>query len=236
MQPWFIWKGESSIDYGLWISELPAPRRAAERVEEVTVPGRAGTLHLKEGDSVHEGYVRECVVTARADADFASILTWLSGSGDVIFSNEPEFAYDAEISGEVKFTREGNVLKKATIPFFVHPHKRQYPPETDITLTADGTVYNPGTVASRPLVAVTLTGTASAEIGGVEMSFAAKVEEGETPTQETIFVDCDAQIITDSGGIWEGTSTGDFWTLVPGENEVDLTDCTIVITPRWRWF
>lgn len=236
MMPWFYWKGESSLDYGLWVSELPAPRKAPERVEELTVPGRPGTLHVKEGDNVHEGYARECTVTAKAGADFAAILTWLSGDGEVIFSNEPDRAYDAQIFGEVQFTRSGNALKKATIPFFVHPHKRQYPPESPVAMTADGSIRNPGTVASRPLVQITFTGTCTVSIGGEEMTFTAKTEEGETPAEETIYVDCDAQIITDDGGIWEGSSAGGFWTLEPGENAVALTDAEIVITPRWRWY
>lgn len=236
MQPWFIWNSESSLDHGLWISELPAPTRAEERTEEVEIPGRAGALLCREGDDVHRAYVKECLVTARADADYADILTWLSGTGTVIFSNEQDRVYEAQIAAEVTFIRISNSLKQAKIPFRVNPHKGQYPPETDITLTADGTIVNPGTVASRPLVTVTFTDSCTVAFGDTEMTFTAKTEEGETPSEETIYVDCDAQIITDSGGIWEGSSTGDFWRIEPGECEVDLTNAEIIITPRWRWY
>ena len=75
--------------------------------------GRAGTLLYKEGDNVHNGYVREVKVTVRSETDFAGLLTWLSGSGQAVFSNEIDRVYDAQITGEVKFTRNGNALKEA---------------------------------------------------------------------------------------------------------------------------
>lgn len=237
MEPYFIWKGQDSRDWGIWVTELPAPTRAKERTEEITIPGRAGALLYKEGDNVHDAYIKECVVTIRSEAAFDGLLEWLSGAGDLILSNEPDRAYTASVAAEVKFTKISNSLKKATIPFYVHPHKAQFPPESTITLTADGAVYNPGTVASRPLVAVTFTQTATVVIGTTPMVFTAHpVAEGESYTEETIYVDCDAEIITDSGGIWQGTSSGDFWQIQPGSQSVTLVGATVVITPRWRWY
>ena len=237
MNPWFVWKGESSLDYGLWISELPAPRKANERTEEVVIPGRSGSLLYRQGKNIHDAYTRECRVTAPSSADYQAILTWLSGTGEVIFSNEPDRVYRAEIVGEVQFTRDGNSLKNATIPFTVHPHKGQYPPEPSLTYNASGTVYNPGTIDSLPLVEITFTQTCTVALDGAEMTFTSEpVAEGESYAQETITVDCEAQIITCSDGIWRGTSSGDFWALPPGESDVTVTGASIVLTPRWRWY
>lgn len=237
MEPWFIWHDIDSRTMGVWVSELPAPTRAAERTEEVTIPGRAGTLTLKEGVNVHEGYVKECKITVRADADIASLLDWLTGDGQVIFSNEPDRSYFAHLAAEVRFDRQGNTLKTATIPFYVHPHKAQYPPETDITLTTSGSVYNPGSVASMPLITVTFTEEAEIEIGDDAMTLtAADPGEGESYAQETVIIDCGAEIITKKGEIWDGSSTGAFPRIAPGSNTITLTDCTCVIKPRWRWY
>ena len=218
MQPDFIWKNIDSRTMGIWVSELPAPTRAAERTHQVEIPGRAGTLTLREGDNVHVGYLKDTRITVAADADFAAILDWLTGDGEVIFSAEPDRAYRAHLGAEVKFTREGNSLKSATIPFFVHPHKAQHPPEADITLEASGALYNPGTVASKPVITLTFTSACTLTMGGVTMTFTHPLAQNETAAEETITVDCDAELVTDASGIWDGKVYGDFIRIPPGSS------------------
>ena len=228
---WFVWRGIDSRAMGVWVSELPQPTRAAERTQEISIPGRAGALTLKEGVNVHEAYQKDCRITVPYTADFPALLDWLTGDGDVIFANEPDRVYRAHIAAQVQFSRIGNVMKQATIPFYVHPHKGQFPPESDIALNASGSIYNPGTVASMPMVTLTLTASAEAEIGGETMTF--------THTgagQETITIDCEAELVTKDGEIWEGDVAGNFWRIPPGASDVTLTGCTAVIRPRWRWF
>lgn len=217
---------------GVWVSELPPPTRAAERTEEVTIPGRAGTLTLKEGTNVHEGYKKDCKITVRWDADFDTLFRWLQGDGEVIFANEPDRVYFAHIAAQVQFTKISNTLKQATISFYVHPHKGKYPPEGDITLNASGDLFNPGTVASEPIVTLSLTGAATAQIGAYTMEFETAVAN----TAETIVIDCGAEIVTKDGEIWNGKTSGDFFRIEPGHNTVTLTDCTMVVKPRWRWY
>ena len=218
MLPWFLWKGIDSRTMGLWVTQIPAPTRPAERIKEVEIPGRAGTLTLKEGDNVHEAYVRECVITVLSDADFHSLANWLSGEGDAIFCNETDRVYKAHIAGEVKFDRISNSLKQATIPFYVHPHKGQYPPESDITLEESGTIYNPGNVESRPTFSLTFTTACTVAVGDKVMAF---YHEGST-TEETIVVDCDAELVTQNGELWGGKVYGEFLRIVPGSNAVTL--------------
>ena len=232
---WFIWNGVESRAMDVWVSELPPPTRAAERVEEAEILGRAGTLTVLEGDDVHEGYTKECRITVRSDADFGTLLDWLRGDGEAIFSNEPDRVYYGRIAGEVKFTKVSNSLKTATIPFSVHPHKGQTPPESDIAVNESTTVYNPGTVASKPIITLTFTESATARFGDVTVTLTHEPAEGETAAEETVVMDCDAELVTQDGEIWEGSMTGDFPRLEPGNNEIVLTDCTAVIKPRWRW-
>lgn len=228
---WFMWRGVDSRAMGVWVSELPPPTRAAERVQEISIPGRAGSLTLKEGENVHEAYQKDCRITVPYTADFPALLDWLTGEGEVIFANEPDRVYTAHIAAQVQFTRISNSLKQATIPFFCQPHKGQYPPETDITLNASGSLYNPGTVAAEPIVTLTLTQAATARFGAYTMRF-----EHTGAEEETITVDCGAELVTQNGEIWEGNVYGDFWRIEPGAVEAELTDCTMVIKPRWRWY
>ena len=215
---------------GAWVSELPAPTRAEERVTSATIPGRAGNLTLKQGDNIHEGYVRECRITVRADADFATLLTWLSGEGEAVFSNESDRQYFAHIAAAVKFAKEGNSLKTAVIPFYVEPHKGQYPPEPSVAVTTSASIFNPGTVDAKPLIKI--TGASAADITLTINDTAYTYDD----VTGDIYVDCDAQIVTAGGVIWSGDYDATFPVLQVGANTISISGGTCEITPRWRWF
>ena len=220
MQPWFIFKNRNSYSEGLWISKLPEIVRAAERYTTVTIPGRAGKLTMLEGEDVCDDYIKECVVTCPTEMDIQKFQSWLFGSGDVIFSNEDRFAYEARIVGQVSFQRIGNSLQQATIPFLVKPFKKERYPKS-ITISTSGTIVNPGDIASRPIV--TVTGGTSVTIAGNQMTFGGS---------GTLKVDCENKIVTKNGALFTGTVTGDFWTIPVGSSSVTGN---FTIDPCWRW-
>lgn len=222
MQPWFTWNSKNSYnDFGLWINKLPPIVRAPERYEEITVPGRAGTLLLTEGEDVYDSYLKECIVMLPNDRSIQPILAWLRGTGTVVFSNEAEFAYEARIAAEVSFERVDNSLLQATIPFFVKPYKKRVRGDDAITITTSGTVVNPGDVASKPTV--TVTGGTSVTIAGNTMTFGGS---------GTLTVDCENHIVLSGGSVFTDSVTGDFWTIPVGSSSV-TGNCTI--QPNWRW-
>ena len=191
MMPWFVWKNKNSLsDFGLWISKLPNRTRPEERHEEIEIPGRAGTLTLLEGEDVYPSYVREVVVTARNTLNINGVLEWLTGSGDIVFSNEPDFAYEAQILGEVSFARVGNCLMQATIPFLCKPFKKKSAKEASISASANTskTVFNPGNVSSKPKITFTAYGNQTITVNGVTLTL------NNMPGGETI-VDCENHII-----------------------------------------
>ena len=188
MMPWFIWKNENSYAKGLLINKLPKIGRGKERYQEIQIPGRAGSLIMLEGEDVYDSYLKECIVITRNDnALRQEIINWLRGEGELVFSNEPDKAYDARIAGEVMFERISNDLSQAKIPFWVEPFKRARTEET-ITTTSPTTIYNPGDVASRPTVTITRTGNLDVTIAGQKMHF--------DHVGGTIKVDAEARIIT----------------------------------------
>ena len=170
-----------------------------------------------------------------------AILDWLHGSGEVIFSNDPGRVYFADIPNELKFSRDGNSLRNAVIPFFVHPHAGQWPPETAIAYSADGTIYNPGTVAAKPKIEITFTGSCTLAIGDTEVEFTdVPVGSGQTQPQITITVDCDAQIIwhieSNATVVDTQLSSGKFPVLLPGSNSVTGSGwSSITVTKRERF-
>ena len=230
MMPWFVWKNQNSVTNGLWINKLPPIVRAQERLQEITVPGREGVLTLTEGEDVYEPVIKKCVIIARNQMDLQSILEWLRGSGEVVFSNEPRFKYFARIAAEVSFGRISNDLSQATVVFACNPFKGHLNTDQDaLTVTTSETLYNPGNVASRPVVSVTGTGSnVSVTIAGNTMVF--------NSLNGTIKVDCDAKIVTQDGSLWAGTYTGEFWKIPKGEAQVSQSGGTsVTIDPNWRW-
>ena len=232
MEPYFLYNGIDSRNKGLWVKELPAPTRAEERVDVIEIPGRAGHVTIKEGENIHKSYLRECIVQAPATADFNAILSWLSGSGPVVFSNEDNRVYFAEITAEVRFDKISNSLKEATIPFYVQPHKGKYPTESNVVINGtSGSITNPGDVASSPIVVIEVTGGGSIQIniGNSAMAFSS--------APSYLRVDCGAGIVTtNNGSLWQGVYSGDFFSIGPGANTVTLSSSAkLTITPRWRW-
>lgn len=231
MLPWFTWKGEDSRNMGLYVSRLPTLTRPEERIQRVTIPGRSGHLTIKEGTDIYNGFQNDCIITVPYNGDFNRILKWLTGHGLAVFSNDSDFAYEGDIAGAVKFDRLSNSLYQATIPFYFQPLKRRAIADPPTTITAQSaTIYNPGNVQSAPKVSVSYTGSVQITIGSYSMAF--------TSLSESIIVDCESEIITKTNGeLWQGSYSGDFWRISPGNNNIAVTKsgCTLAITPNWRW-
>ena len=235
MQSWFSWKGERSIDKGIWVTTLPGIARAEERNEQIEVAGRPGVLTILNGEDNHEPIRLTVVVTAPRNINLQPVLDWLTGGGDVVFSNQPDRAYEAQILDSVEFMNISNSLCQANVNFVCQPHKKAVPKEGKIskTLVSDTaqTIVNPGTVAARPKVKVTKSaaGNFTMSIGDSIMSF--------TSAPTVLVIDCDAEIILKSDGtLWAGTFSGDFFRIPKGSCEIESdVACTVEIEPNWRW-
>ncbi|HDK7158909.1 TPA: phage tail family protein [Clostridium botulinum] len=106
MESGFIWNGIHSSEKGFKIISLPNITTPEKRVEKVVVPGRNGYLTITEND--YEGEVKS-VEFDYFDDYFDDIKQWLTGSGEVIFSNEPDRYYKATIINKISLDQ---MLKK----------------------------------------------------------------------------------------------------------------------------
>lgn len=199
MMHWFIWKGKNSLrDFGLWIGKLPDIKRAPERYDTVDIPGRAGQLILLEGEDVYDSYERKCtVITRNTNPKLQDVLAWLRGTSDWIVSNELNMVYRARIVNEIDFIRLGNDLISGEIRFFCEPFKKASH-ENTISLSATGSVYNPGDVAAKPLVKVVKTGAAKIAVGQTSMEFYHLPGE--------VVIDCDAALITTKAKTYDASA------------------------------
>lgn len=237
MTPWFIWKGKNSFaDFGLWVRKLPKRTRAKERHEQIVIPGRAGSLIMTEGEDVYDAYSGEMIVSCKNTINLDRVKEWLRGSGELILSDDLSKAYTARIVNEVPFDREEkDKLFVGTIPFLFQPFRKGRYPERDervILSGTSGTLFNPGDVASRPIVRIIGSGDNQITIAGQTMAF----ENLPGPPSYPVEVDCDAQIVTRNGEIWGERVTGAYWQIPRGPVTVEQTgSATIMIDPQWRW-
>ncbi len=123
MSNYFIFNGKDSRDFEIQLAEYPPIVSPVERIETITVPGRSGTLHMREGEGVYDSYTKNFEIVALNPERIPEIKKWLRGRGELIVGNELDYIYDGYINAETEFTRFFRGWRKATIPIEVQPFK-----------------------------------------------------------------------------------------------------------------
>lgn len=237
MMPYFIWKGKDSRDMGIWISQLPPPTRAQERTTSVTVPGRSGSLQLLEDEAVHDDVLMECQCFLRSDIDKQNVIRWLTGSGLVIFSNEPDYSRKGRIIEQITFDHFANDgSTEFSVQWQCEPYKAKYPPKPNITVSSSGQyITNPGDVPSMPKITVNGSGAVTLTVGGTAV--------GLNLTIGTMVLDWESGVVTNAAGTTSLAAyvTGGPQRIPVGRSRVTWasvnngTVSSVVIEPRWRW-
>ncbi len=236
--PYFIWKGTDCQDKDIVVTDYPPVTRPKERVSQVTVPGRQGTLLIPEVDDepMYEAYLKTVTCCLLPDADIGQVMAWLSGAGTVIFGNEPEMIYTARIINQISFDKilRGNPHRRFSVPFYVQPLKAKASSGTETTLNSSGTqIVNPGDVIAHPRFAVYGSGDCSFTVEG--RSETCNLSFG---NNSILVIDSDAMICTNiSGANRCSCMTSDYPLLNPGVNTItwEGSITKIIITGRWRW-
>ena len=240
MTPWLIFKGIDSREMGLVI-DTPPRVLPAERVEQITIPGRPGALLRTEGEAVYNPYVLTIHAANRRSGNLQAILSWLRGSGQLVLSTEPDRVYEARILAEGQLDRVFTGVWQGDLQFLVQPLRGQYPPEPPMSVTPSETVtgldlYNPGDAPARPLY--TLTGTGDV-ILSLDEAPAFEVVFPETAAEVT--VDTDAGLALLAGENYANHVSGSYRGLwIPlGAHRItwsgDGSLTALSVRPRWRW-
>ena len=246
--PYFIWKGVRCTEKGIIVEAYPPIVKPKERVEQITIPGRAGKLIIPEGDyPVYDNYLKSVKCWCTPGEDIDQIVDYLKGAGLVIFGNEPDRAYAARIINQIDFAQimSGRQYRNFTIPFDVSPLKRVYP-ESDETIytftseSSDKVVCNLGNMVCYPTVTITVD---SAET--IILTIANNYIRFAAPAEGTYILDFESQMYYRQSTL-ENVSlylTGDRVMLytdaevLHGRHTVSWTGeaVSITIRPNWRW-
>ena len=100
MNDFFIWNGVRCTQYGIHVSEQPPITIPEQRVTQVVVPGRAGSLNILEADDVYDdiGLTATCFIADPSRTP--EIAAWLRGMGTVTFANRQGGFYYAWIANQ----------------------------------------------------------------------------------------------------------------------------------------
>ena len=230
MNDWFEWNGRRCTEYGIHVTEQPPITIPSERATFTNVPGRSGSLTTLEGDDVYDDLLLTADCFIADPARIPAIAAWLKGSGTVTFANRQGGFYRARIVNQIPFEKilRGNPHRAFAVNFRCKPFWYASG-EQSITLTTSGTfITNPGSVFSEPVITVYGSGEITLMVG---MTIT-ELEITDSITLDTPFMEAYSGSTS-----MNNRMSGDFPTLLPGQNAVSWTGnvSRMVIQPNWRY-
>ena len=228
--PYFIYNGIDSRMMGVIVTAMPSTVRAAQRVESVKVPGRSGSLH--ETDGSYDNYTKtmECSIKNRQKID--DIAAWLTGSGEIIFSSEPDKVYRVTISNTISIAQMMRTFQKFQVSFDTYPFKYSVNRfDEALELEKPAVILGKGTVYSQPVITVYGSGAVALTINGADYPLG-NVDDYVTINSE--IEECYKGDLNRNNIF----SADEFPRLEPGDNTISWTGNVekIEIQPNWRWF
>lgn len=239
-EAWFEFKGIRSDAMGIKLRSLPTRTVAAQKFERKTVSGRDGTVKVSGGEYTDSAVQQEMDVID--ESRMPEILGWLSGSGDLRFSDEPNLMYtNATIDKEYqrKLIIPRATAQRFTVKWTCDPFRKLHPEAEAISITQSGAeIVNPGTAEALPRIAIAGSGDFSLTIG-MQTLFFTNVSGG-------IIVDSmlNDAFTADGAQLANDKVNGKMLRIPPGKSVVSwLTGGedaagsveSVTILPRWRY-
>lgn len=230
---YLTYDGESSADYGVFISGEASFVRPQRDRSMQSIPGRNGDLIYDNGRYPNVTLQYPAFIRSGFQGNYRDFINFLNSHKsyarltDTYTSDEYRLAVP---SGEMQpRTGPGNTSGKFTIEFSCKPQRFLTSGEDVITLTADGSAENPELTDAQPLIRVYGSGVLS--IGSDTLTIGAH-------SQAYMDIDCmlmDAHCGAVSLNSYLTLSTNDYPVFGPGATAITLgTGITsIEITPRW---
>jgi predicted phage tail component-like protein len=226
-----IWNGKDSREIkGLLISELPPITKPRIRTKETVIDGVDGSIIEELG---YESYDKTIAIGLKIGADVDEITEYFTGSGEIIFSNEPNKYYRASIVNGIDYARLSR-YRVAKVTFRVQPFKFE---NNEVELSNNGngqelTVTNVGNYFSKPLITIKGTGTIVLRANGnwiCDYTF----PEGE----DTVILDSEIEDAYFGDELKNGNMLGNFPILIKGTNTISwsgtVTKISVKRYSRW---
>lgn len=167
IKPFIIINGTNSNDItGLMITKLPPISKPAMRVEAEEIDGRDGDIVTELGFSAYDKEIEIGLVGAY---DVNDVIAFFNTSGQVVFSNEPDFFYRFAIYNAIDFEKLIR-FKTATVTFHVQPFKFETNSNDSVHFNPSSfNITNEGNIYSRPELAIQGSGDVGIAVNGSDV-------------------------------------------------------------------
>lgn len=232
MRNYFIYNGQDSRDFGVYISGANTFNAPARSIEAIEIPGRSGTLTIDNGRFENVELTYPAFIVRDFSSNISGLRNWLlSGAG----YRRLEDSYDTGTYMMARYVSGLEVEPSETLwegnfdlTFDRMPQRFLKSGEEQVEFTEAGTITNPTRFEAKPLIRVYGTGVLGV---GTETI---------TITTNPGYIDIDCEMMDAFYGAvncnrYITLSSGEFPVLAPGYNGIEPgTGITqVIITPRW---
>ena len=227
MDDGFVWKGMHSASYGLICESLPNISVPERRVEKVELNSRNGYYTIDH--QTYSGDVKSVSFHLTNEKNIDVVKSWLSGSGKVTFSSQPDRYYKAVIISKVDLEQVIPTLHKGLVQFDCQPFGYLHDGKIPLILTQSvSTVINTGNYPSEPYIKLICDGDIVLRVNGTPLSI--------KDVSGYVEIDADLDKIYKGTESMENKASGDTPIFETGVNTIEWTGniTRVEITPRWR--
>lgn len=178
----FIFDGENSRDYGVYVTDVEVFGAPVRNVEMVTIPGRNGAFALDKGSYENIEVKYKCVMGCKTPADFNA---GISAFRNMLASRigykrlEDEINTDEYRMALYKGGMSVPTMNKETATFDVvfdcKPQRYMKSGETEITISNGSTLTNPTLYDAHPLISAYIDDAATLNIGDKTITYTPSV-------------------------------------------------------------
>jgi phage-related protein len=211
-----------SRDYGIGCGGFPDIVIPRKRITIESLPGRSGSL--TSTDDCYDSYTKaiECYM----EDDVYKDLSWLSGSGKLVLSNELEREYDVTLKNNIELSQIATYWRNFILNFEVQPFKKSRDKKTLIYRDKEFMFRIGGNARTLPIIYLTGTGDIDLTINGKTF----KIKNLKT----TIMIDSELQVVMEGEENALPKTNGDFPELIPGLNKFQITGNLLNIKIKYQ--
>lgn len=226
---YITFNGETTKQHGIEIPYRPSIPAPVMRGEYIQIAGRDGSLLDSDGTFENIEIAIEMNFVSDADttwnAKYREVKNWLTGKGELRFSDDTEIFYKVKAVGISEVDRRVPRGGDISAVFICEPFA--YYESGAVYKAPEAAADNPG-ILCKPIYKITGNGTATLTVNGKSVS---------AVVGQNLIIDTDLMIAYRENGTLENTAiTGDYedlW-LNPGTNTIAISGLTLQVKPNYR--
>lgn len=210
-----------------YVTDYGEEQMAQPRFDNNTIYGANGDYPIYDG--AYDGYDKTVSLYVVKEEEVQKVLNQFNQQNNVVeFGHRPGSIFYADYAGS-SFRQNGIHAWTLEIKLKMHPFRYQKN-NTEVVLTSNGTVTNPGTVYSEPVITVEGNGDVTLTIGKQAMQLT-------IDTKATIDCRHKKQNVYDKNGNLKNTlrKRGGFFEIAPGTSGIAVSGTVSKITIKGNW-